>query len=72
MPKVRNPDCEKAEKLFVESGRTLTLKEIAEQLHISEDTVRCWKNRYKWKGYNNATLQIKNQKKEQKKEIKMQ
>ena len=62
MPKVRNPDCEKAEKLFVESGGTLTLKEIAEQLHISEGTVRCWKNRYKWKAHNNATLQIEQKK----------
>ncbi len=57
MPKARNPDCEKAEKLFVESHGTLTLKDIAEQFNVSEGTVRSWKNRYKWEQKCNATLQ---------------
>ncbi len=58
MPKARNPDCEKAEKLFVESGGMLNLKDIAEQFNVSEGTVRSWKNRYKWEQKCNATLQI--------------
>ncbi len=57
MPKARNPDCEKAEKLFVESHGTLTLKDIAEQLNVSEGTVRSWKNRYKWEQKESETLQ---------------
>jgi len=57
MPRARNPDCEKAEKLFVESGGMLNLKDIAEQFNVSEGTVRSWKNRYKWEQKCNATLQ---------------
>lgn len=62
MPRQRNPDCEKAEKLFQESEGTLTLKEIAEQLNVSEGTVRSWKNRYKWEEHSNAALQTKQKK----------
>ena len=57
MPKAKNPDCEKAEKLFVESEGMLTLKDIAEQLNVSEGTVRSWKNRYKWEQKKSETLQ---------------
>lgn len=53
MPKVRSPDCEKAEKLFKENCGKMSLKEIAEKVGVSESTVRSWKNRYKW----NATPQ---------------
>jgi uncharacterized protein YjcR len=35
----------------------LKLVEIASQLNIPEGTVRSWKNRYKWDGNDNATLQ---------------
>jgi len=62
MPRQRNPDCEKAEKLFQESAGMLTLKEIAEQLNVSEGTVRSWKNRYKWEKNSNAALQTKQKK----------
>lgn len=62
MPKARNPDCEKAEKLFVESHGTLTLKDIAEQLNVSEGTVRSWKNRYKWEQKESAALQTNDKK----------
>lgn len=62
MPRARNPDCEKAEKLYQQSGGTLTLKEIAEQLNVSEGTVRSWKNRYKWEQKYNAALQTKQKK----------
>lgn len=46
MPKVRSPDCEKAEKLF-NCGK-MSLKEIADKVGVSESTVRSWKSRYKW------------------------
>ncbi len=59
MPKQRNPDCEKAQKLYQQSAGTLTLKEIAEQLNLSEGTVRSWKNRYQWDKKDNVALQSK-------------
>ena len=62
MPRQKNPDCQRAEKLYQESGETLTLKEIAEQLHISESTIRSWKNRYGWEKKSGAALQTNNKK----------
>ncbi len=62
MPKAKNPDCEKAKKLFVESEGMLTLKDIAEQLNVSEGTVRSWKNRYKWEQKKSETLQTNDKK----------
>lgn len=45
MPRPRSPDSLRAEKLYLEGK---LLKEIAENLGVSEGTVRSWKNRYKW------------------------
>lgn len=52
----RAPDAraEQAKELFL-SGKKLI--EIAQLLGVPEGTVRSWKNRYKWDGSNNATLQ---------------
>ena len=52
----RAPDArtEQAKELFL-SGKKLI--EIAQLLGIPEGTVRSWKNRYKWNGSDNATLQ---------------
>lgn len=52
----RAPDArvEQAKELFL-SGKKLI--EIAQLLGVPEGTVRSWKNRYKWNGSNNATLQ---------------
>ena len=53
----RAPDArvEQAKELFL-SGKKLI--EIAQLLGVPEGTVRSWKNRYKWNGSNNATLQM--------------
>lgn len=52
----RAPDArvKQAKELFL-SGKKLI--EIAQLLGVPEGTVRSWKNRYKWNGSNNATLQ---------------
>ena len=52
----RSPDAraEQAKELFL-SGKKLI--EIAQLLGVPEGTVRSWKNRYKWDGSDNATLQ---------------
>lgn len=52
----RAPDAraEQAKELFL-SGKKLI--EIAQLLGVPEGTVRSWKNRYKWDGSDNATLQ---------------
>lgn len=57
MPRAGDPNREKAEQLYTQSNGTMSLKEIAEQLGISDGTVRGWKSRYKWDKKINATLQ---------------
>jgi uncharacterized protein YjcR len=57
MAKARSPDRDKAFNLWRESGGNLALKEIADQLGVSEGTIRSWKNRDKWDFQNSATLQ---------------
>lgn len=54
MARQRNPDRDKAFALY-KTG--MKLVEIASQLNLPEGTVRSWKNRYKWDGETNATLQ---------------
>lgn len=61
MSRAKNPNREKAELMYVESGGKIPLVEIASTLGIPEGTVRSWKNRYKWDSFLNnkedATLQ---------------
>lgn len=61
MSRAKNPNREKAELMYVESGGKIPLVEIANTLDIPEGTVRSWKNRYKWDNLLNnkegATLQ---------------
>ena len=54
----RAPDkrIEQAKAMYLQ-GRKLS--EIAHELGLPEGTVRSWKNRYKWDGNSNATLQKK-------------
>lgn len=49
MGREKNPNIEKAHKLYV-SGKLLV--EISKELGVPEGTIRSWKNRYKW---DNAT-----------------
>ena len=47
----------RADKAFEMYKQGLKLIDIANQLGVAEGTVRSWKNRYKWNGETNATLQ---------------
>lgn len=48
MPRARSPNRDKAFELWKESGKSRTLKEIAQELGVSENQVRKWKNQDKW------------------------
>ena len=48
MPRARSPNRDKAFELWLESGKNRTLKEIAQELGVSESQVRKWKNLDKW------------------------
>lgn len=48
MPRPRSPNRDKAFELWLESGKSRTLKEIAQELGVSENQVRKWKNQDKW------------------------
>lgn len=54
----RAPDkrIEQAKAMYLQGKK---LVDIAEELGLPEGTVRSWKNRYKWDGNSNATLQKK-------------
>ena len=54
MPKAKDARADKAFEMYKQG---LLLKDIAKQLGVAEGTVRSWKNRYKWDGGTNATLQ---------------
>ncbi len=57
MPKAKDTRADKAFEMYKQG---LLLKDIAKQLEVAEGTVRSWKNRYKWDGERNATLQKNN------------
>mgnify|MGYP000770009531 FL=1 len=48
MPRARSPNRDKAFELWKESRKSRTLKEIAQELGVSESQVRKWKNLDKW------------------------
>ena len=48
MPRARNPNRDKAFELWLESGKSRTIKNISEELGVSENQVRKWKNQDKW------------------------
>lgn len=57
MPRARDPNRDRAFEFWRESGGTTKLKDIADQLGISEGTVRGWKNKDKWDEHLNGTFQ---------------
>lgn len=59
MPKAKDARADKAFEMYKQG---LKLIDIANQLGVAEGTVRSWKNRYKWDGGGNATLQKKEKK----------
>lgn len=48
MPRARNPNRDKAKELWLESGKTRLLKDIAAELDIPENRIRKWKSEDKW------------------------
>lgn len=56
MPRVRSPNRDKAFEIFKGSEGKKPLVEIAEELGISEGTVRGWKNKDKWNDKLNGTF----------------
>lgn len=48
MARPRSPNRDKAYQLWLESGKTRQLKEIAAELGVSEEQVRKWKNKDYW------------------------
>lgn len=48
MARPRSPNRDKAYQLWLESGKTRQLKEIAAELGVSEEQVRKWKNKDHW------------------------
>lgn len=50
MPRVRSPKRDEAYQLWIDSGKTKKLKDIAAELGVSETQIRKWKNQDKWNG----------------------
>ncbi|RKJ44374.1 hypothetical protein D7X98_12645 [bacterium 1XD8-76] len=48
MARPRSPGRDKARQLWLDSGKSRLLKSIAEELQVSEEQVRKWKNQDKW------------------------
>lgn len=48
MPRPRSPNRDKAFELWLESGKSRTIKDISEELGVSENQVRKWKNQDNW------------------------
>jgi phage terminase small subunit len=57
MPKVRDPNREKAFLIYKKHDGFIDLVEIASQLNLSAGTVRGWKSKDKWDDKLNGTLQ---------------
>ena len=48
MPRPRSPNRDKAFELWLESGKSRTIKNISEELGVSKNQVRKWKNQDNW------------------------
>ena len=48
MPRARSPNRDKAFEIWLKSGKNRTFKEIAQELGVSENQVRKWKNQDNW------------------------
>ncbi len=69
MARPRSPNRDKAYQLWLESGKNRPLKDIADELDVSEEQVRKWKNQDQWdkvtlpNANSNVTKPKKNQRK---------
>lgn len=52
----RRPERDKAYQLWIESGKTRALKDIASELGVSDVQVRKWKSQDNWEGKEKGTL----------------
>jgi len=59
MPPARNPARNQARAIWEDSGGTLKLREIAEQLNVPEATVRAWKTKDDWDKKEKSTAKKK-------------
>lgn len=59
LPRIRSPERDKAFEIYKNSGGTLELVRIADELGVPEGTVRGWKNKDKWEQNINGTFQKK-------------
>lgn len=59
MARARDPNRDIAFEMWKQAGGEIKLKDIADQLGISEGTVRGWKNKDKWDAQLNGTFQSK-------------
>ncbi|KNB70125.1 hypothetical protein ADS79_26885 [Brevibacillus reuszeri] len=59
MARARSPNRERAEALYLESRGKLLLKDIAEQLGVSDSQIRKWKNQDKWDDKLNGNVTIR-------------
>ena len=57
MPRQRSPKRDLAYRLWLDSGKTKKLKDIASELGVSESQIRKWKNQDNWHG--NVTKKTK-------------
>ncbi len=59
MPRARDPNRDKAFRVYMDAGGKIDLVEIASQLNISAGTVRGWKSKDKWEEQLNGTFRTK-------------
>lgn len=67
MPRVRDPNRDKAFKIYKEHSGNIDLVEIASQLNLPPGTIRGWKSKDKWEQKLNGTFQIKSERSEKNK-----
>ena len=67
MPRARDPNRDKAFKIYKEHNGNIDLVEIASQLNLPPGTIRGWKSKDKWEQKLNGTLQIKSERSEKNK-----
>ena len=56
MARARSPNREKAETMYLESDGNMLLKNIAEQLGVSDSQIRKWKNQDQWDSKLNSNV----------------
>ncbi|WP_289141530.1 phage terminase small subunit-related protein [uncultured Brevibacillus sp.] len=59
MARARDPNRDRAFEIWKQSAGSIKLKDIADQLGISEGTIRGWKNKDRWEEQHSGTFQTK-------------